>query len=100
MSDIRDIIAQFHNANLSIHVDGPPNYDSGRVIIRGDSHGFQFLARVLGAMADTVSDANHPASTNGWQLVLSPRDVPQLEMDNSNLALDCDPQHRVPPLRG
>lgn len=100
MSDISGIISQFDNANLSVIVDGPPNYDSGRVIIRGDADGFRFLARILDSMADNVSDARHPASTNGWQLVLSPRDFPQLEMDNSNLVLDCDAQHRVPPLRG
>src|SRR6185369_1852136 len=100
MSDIQNIISQFHNANLSIQVDGPPNYDSGRVIVRGDTNGFRFLARILDSMADNVCDAGHPASSNGWQLVLSPRDVPQLETDRSNLVLDCDPQHRVSPLRG
>jgi hypothetical protein len=100
MSDIQNIVGQFHNANLSIHIDGPPNYDAGRVIIRGDDNGFRFLARMLDAMADNVNNARRPESKIGWQLVLSPRDIPQLEMDNSNLVLDCDPQYRVPPLRG
>jgi hypothetical protein len=100
MTEIRDIVDTFKDANLSIVVDGPPNYDSGRVIIRGDADGFRFLARTLETMANTVSDAKHPASNNGWQLVVSPRDVRQLETDNTNLVLDCDPQHRVSHLRG
>jgi hypothetical protein len=89
-----------HDANLSIHADGPPNYDSGRVIVRGDVNGFRLLAQVLSAMADQVSTDNHAASVHGWHLAISPRDVPQLEMDNAILVLDCDPTHRVPPLRG
>jgi len=100
MTEIRDIVDRFNDADLSIQVDGPPNYDAGRVIIRGDANGFRFLAQMLNTMADAVSDTSLPSSNTGWQLVLSPRDIPQLEMDNSNLVLDCHPQHRVPPLRG
>jgi hypothetical protein len=100
MSDIRDIVGQFSEANLSVKVDGPPHFDSGRVIVRGDANGFRFLARILESMAESVLNAKRPASMSGWQIVLSPRDVPQLEMDDSRLVLDCDQQHRVSPLQG
>jgi hypothetical protein len=100
LSDIRDIVGQSLGANLSVKIDGPPNFDSGRVIVRGDAAGFRFLARVMDSMAEAVSKADHSASKNSWQIVLSPSDLSQLEMDNSKLVLDCDPQHRVSPLRG
>jgi len=89
MSDIADTFHRFANARLSIQTDGPPNFDCGRVIVSGDVDGFRLLAAILIEMADNVASTDHPASGNGWQLVLSPRDVPQLQMDDAALSLDC-----------
>jgi len=89
--NVSDILQRFKSALLSIAVEGPPHYDCGRVIVRGDPNGFRFLASLLQEMADTVSSSNQPASRSGWHLGLKPEDVPQLRMNNAILVLDCDP---------
>jgi hypothetical protein len=91
MVDISQILGQHPVATLRIETDGPPNFDSARVIISGDPAGFRMLAAILNAMADAVSTAAHPASRNGWQLGLSPGDVRQLKMAHGILSLDCEP---------
>ena len=91
MSSISDVFDRYPNAALGIEADGPPHYESGRIIISGTAESFRMLAAVLTTMAEAVEDHDHPASRHGWSLVLRPCDVPQLRMPDASLSLHCDP---------
>jgi hypothetical protein len=95
--DVSDVLNSFADSSLTIRVDGPPRYDSRRVIVGGDAGAFRMLAETLLAMAETV-EADPAIRQSGWRLVLSPEDVPQLHMDNGDLlVLDCDPDYQGTP---
>jgi hypothetical protein len=98
--DIPAVFSRYGSAHITVEVAGPPDYDCGRVIVRGDVDGFRMLAELLTGMANAVSESSHPASQHGWQLALAPHDVPQLAMDNAMFVLDCEPSDGVSALRG
>src|SRR5438105_3760194 len=99
MTDLAGVFSQFPGARLTVERGGPPQYDCGRVILRGNPDGLRLLASVLSAMAGAVDIKDDPVSQHGWQLGLSPDDLSWLKTDGSILVLDCDPQP-VSPLRG
>lgn len=72
-----DTIARFPDAAIKIETDGPPAYDSRRVIVTGDPDGFRWLAHVLLKMADDVDDKSKPARI-GWHLVFGDDTATQL----------------------
>ncbi len=87
-----DTIAKFPEAAISMETDGPPAYDSGRVILRGDPDGFRWLAGVLLKMADDVDDPSNPAH-RGWHLVLGDETTAQLRLaEDLRLSLNCHPK--------
>jgi hypothetical protein len=88
--DVTSLLQRFNDASLHVSIDGPPHYDSSRVIVTGNPAGFQLLAAFLLEMAGAVASPGHPASLRGWHLALDSRDIPQLEMDNSILVLNCE----------
>ena len=86
-----DTIARFPDAAISIETDGPPAYDSGRVIVRGNPDGFRWLAGVLLKMANDVDEPSSPAHI-GWHLVFGDDTAAQLTLaENLRLSLNCHP---------
>jgi hypothetical protein len=91
MRDVLRVLKSFAGSSVAVRVDGPPRYDSQRVIVEGDPRAFRMLAEVLSAMAETV-ESDPAIRQTGWRLVFSPDDLDQLRMDNGyQLVLDCDP---------
>jgi hypothetical protein len=92
MRDVLQVLKSFAGTSATVRVDGPPRYDSQRVIVEGNPSAFRMLAEVLSAMAETV-ESDPAIQKTGWRLILSPDALDQLQMEKGHhLVLDCDPK--------